>query len=88
MHPWLTETVHVSATGEVTYGAPVPDVGDSRRLWASQPKRVHGMQFRGTAGVPKDTWVPDKRSPSGWRRTAILKVTRPHDCANHLTGVE
>jgi hypothetical protein len=40
-----------------------------------------GESYRGHAGVPKDTLVPNGRG--GWRRTHILAVTLPHDCENH-----
>lgn len=79
----LHDTVRVLTDGTVVHGIEVPDMG-AKRVDASPPRYAKGSQFRGHGGVPSDTYVPDKRSRSGWRRTNILGVTHPHDCRNHI----
>lgn len=81
----LSQTVHVEADGTVTRAIDVPheaaNIRGDTRVFASHPKRASLSQFRGHDGVPKDIWIGD-------RKTAILAVTLPHDCANHLTGLD
>lgn len=81
----LRQTVRVGADGTVTRGIDVPheasNIRGDTRVFASHPKRAALSTFRGHDGVPKDMWLGD-------RKTNILAVTLPHDCDNHLTGLE
>jgi hypothetical protein len=80
----LRATVRVLADGTVASGIKVPHRGANikghSRIVAATPRRAKAEHFRSHAGVPSDVTLPDGR------RTDILAVTLPHDCANHLVG--
>lgn len=88
----LSQTVRVGADGAIERGIIVPheaaNIRGDTHWFASTPRRAHTEHFRGHDGFPGDTWVPDKSAPFGERKTDILAVTAPHDCANHLPGID
>jgi hypothetical protein len=87
----LSQTVRVAADGTVTRGVVVDLRASNRRspddfrILAASPMHAKPSHYRGEAGVPRDVSVPDGRG--GYRRTRILAVTFPHDCANHANEV-
>jgi hypothetical protein len=78
----LRQTVRVTADGVVEYGVSVPhraaNIHGDTRYTASTPHSAKASQYRHNAGIPNDAWIGD-------RKTNILGVTLPHDCANHLS---
>lgn len=88
----LRQTVRVLPDGTAVRGIAVPhaaaNVRGDTRYTASTPKRARASTFRGHAGFPGDTWLPDRTRREGVRRTDILGVTHPHDCANHIPGMD
>jgi hypothetical protein len=89
----LHNPFRVAVDGTVTVGVKVAEA-TRNRPWCSQeghpdrglhthayppntPPTAHGNRHRYNAGIPRDLWLGD-------RRTDILGVTHPHDCANHL----